>query len=89
MKVENLRTVRQMAESTPIFTEAYLRWLIFNASQNGLDRALGANTDAGSRADAALMGNDGVTAANAYSLNRTGMYAPITVAAALLGCVCV
>ena len=38
--LENLRTVRQIAESSPVFSEASLRWLIFNAKQNGLEPAL-------------------------------------------------
>ena len=38
---ENLRTVKQIADSNPgVWTEASLRWLIFNAEQNGLARAL-------------------------------------------------
>jgi len=39
--VKNLRTVRQLAaESQGSFTEPALRWLIFKASENGLDRAI-------------------------------------------------
>ena len=33
-------TVKQLASQTPAFTEASLRWLIFNAASNGLERAL-------------------------------------------------
>ena len=40
MRSENLFTVRQLAISSPAFTEASLRWLIFNAKSNGLNRAL-------------------------------------------------
>lgn len=40
MRSENLLTVRQLAKSSPAFTEASLRWLIFNAKSNGLNRAL-------------------------------------------------
>jgi len=38
-----LRTVKQLAEElrpTGAFTEASLRWLIFNAKGNGFERAL-------------------------------------------------
>lgn len=34
-----LLSVSQMAASHPAFTEASLRWLIFKAADNGLDRA--------------------------------------------------
>lgn len=37
---DKLRSVRQIAERNPAFSEASLRWLIFRAGQNGLDRAL-------------------------------------------------
>ena len=40
MEIENLVTVKQLSEVCPAFTEASLRWLIFNAKANGLDRAL-------------------------------------------------
>ena len=40
MDYRNLKTVKQLAESSPAFTEASLRWMIFNAETNGLDRAL-------------------------------------------------
>ena len=36
----DLRTVRQLASMNPAFSEASLRWLIFNAEKNGLDCAL-------------------------------------------------
>jgi hypothetical protein len=32
-----LLTVKQLAESSPAFSEASLRWLIFNAKQNGFE----------------------------------------------------
>lgn len=38
---EDLRTVRQIAEANPgAWTEASLRWLLFNRNENGLDRAV-------------------------------------------------
>ena len=40
LNFENLRTVRQVAEANPAFSEASLRWLIFRAKQNGLETAL-------------------------------------------------
>ena len=40
MSFKNLRTVRQIAEANPAFSEASLRWLIFNAKKNGLNRAI-------------------------------------------------
>lgn len=41
MKVERLITVSQLAESCPALgSEAVIRWLIFNAEQNGLNSAL-------------------------------------------------
>lgn len=40
MSYEQLRTVRQLATENPIFSEASLRWHIFNAKANGLDRAI-------------------------------------------------
>ena len=36
----DLRTVRQLASMNPAFSQASLRWMIFNAETNGLDRAL-------------------------------------------------
>jgi hypothetical protein len=36
----DLRTIRQLAQENPAFTEASLRWLVFNAQQNGLDAAI-------------------------------------------------
>ena len=39
-QLENLRTVKQLAHSSPAFTEASLRWLIFQAGSNGLESAL-------------------------------------------------
>jgi len=40
MTPERLVTVKQLSEASPAFTEASLRWLIFNSNANGLDRAL-------------------------------------------------
>ena len=40
MDYRNLKTVAQLAESSPAFTEASLRWMIFEAETNGLNRAL-------------------------------------------------
>ncbi|MCZ2099472.1 MAG: DNA-binding protein [Anaerolineae bacterium] len=37
---ERLRTLRQLAERNPAFTEGALRWHVFNAKSNGLDRAI-------------------------------------------------
>jgi hypothetical protein len=37
---KNLKTVRQLAQTSPAFSEAALRWLIFNAAVNGLNSAL-------------------------------------------------
>jgi hypothetical protein len=36
----DLRTIKQLAQENPAFTEASLRWLVFNARQNGLDTAI-------------------------------------------------
>jgi hypothetical protein len=37
LSFEDLRTVRQIAEANPgVWTEASLRWLIFNAEHNGM-----------------------------------------------------
>ena len=40
MEIENLVTVRQLAEVSPAFTEAGIRWLLFQARSNGLERAI-------------------------------------------------
>jgi hypothetical protein len=40
MGFKNLLTVKQVAEASPAFTEASLRWLIFNAEKNGLVKAI-------------------------------------------------
>ena len=40
MNFEKLRTVKQIAESNPAFTEASLRWLIYRADENGIDQVL-------------------------------------------------
>lgn len=40
MVSERLRTLRQLAERNPAFTEGALRWHVFNAKSNGLDKAI-------------------------------------------------
>ena len=40
MRTENLVTVKQLSASSPAFSEASIRWMIFCAERNGLDRAL-------------------------------------------------
>ena len=40
MGFEDLRSVRQIAEANPAFSEASLRWLIFKAKDNGLEDAI-------------------------------------------------
>ena len=40
MRTENLVTVKQFSASSPAFSEASIRWMIFCAERNGLDRAL-------------------------------------------------
>lgn len=40
MTYQNLRTLRQLAAANPAFSEAALRWHVFNATSNGLDRAI-------------------------------------------------
>jgi len=40
MKLDRLLTVKQLAAMSPAFTEAALRWRIFGAKENGLERAL-------------------------------------------------
>jgi hypothetical protein len=40
MDVNDLVTVKQLAASSSVFSEASLRWLIFNAKDNGLDTAI-------------------------------------------------
>jgi len=37
---ERLRTLRQLAERNPAFTEGALRWHVFNSKSNGLDKAI-------------------------------------------------
>ena len=36
----NLRSVEQIAESSKVFTQASLRWLIFHAKTNGFEKCL-------------------------------------------------
>ena len=40
MTLENLLTVKQVAEASPAFSEASLRWLIFNSKENGFDSVI-------------------------------------------------
>jgi len=40
LTTNHLLTVKQLAEKSPAFSEASLRWMIFCAEQNGLARAL-------------------------------------------------
>ncbi|HEY0876916.1 MAG TPA: hypothetical protein VGE10_00540 [Zeimonas sp.] len=40
MVSERLRTLRQLAERNPAFTEGALRWHVFNSKRNGLDSAI-------------------------------------------------
>ena len=40
MTLENLLTVKQVAESSPAFSEASIRWMIFCRTQNGFDEVL-------------------------------------------------
>ena len=40
MTIDELLTVKQLAQKCPAFTEASLRWMIFNAEMNGLNQAL-------------------------------------------------
>ena len=37
---EHLRSVRQLAEANPAFTEASIHWLVFNAKDNGFDEVI-------------------------------------------------
>jgi hypothetical protein len=39
MKFENVLTIRQIANANPAFSEASMRWLVFNAATNGLQEA--------------------------------------------------
>ena len=40
MSCDRLRTIRQLAAVRPAFSENSLRWYVFNAKTNGLDRAI-------------------------------------------------
>lgn len=40
MNFENLRTLQQLAARNPAFSENALRWHVFHAKSNGLDRAI-------------------------------------------------
>ena len=35
---QDLRSISQFADENPAFTEPAIRWFIFNAKKNGLDR---------------------------------------------------
>ncbi len=37
---QDLRTIKQLAQENPAFTEASLRWLVFNAHQNGFEATI-------------------------------------------------
>ena len=38
--LSRLKSVAQLAREVPAFTESSLRWLIFNAKENGLESAI-------------------------------------------------
>lgn len=40
MAFRDLKTVKQLAAEIPAFSEASLRWLLFNKKKNGLDRCV-------------------------------------------------
>ncbi len=40
MNYDRLKTVKQLSEENPAFTEASLRWLIYRAEENGIDEVL-------------------------------------------------
>lgn len=40
MDMANFFTVAQLSEKFPAFSEGSLRWLVFNASSNGFDKAI-------------------------------------------------
>ena len=40
LNADQLLTVKQLAEKSPAFSEASIRWKILQAEKNGLDRAL-------------------------------------------------
>ncbi len=40
MVIENLVSVKGLVEHIPVFTEAMVRWWIFNADENGLNKSL-------------------------------------------------
>ena len=40
MNAQNILTVSQLAELNPAFSEATIRWWIFNAETNGFSRCL-------------------------------------------------
>ncbi len=39
LRTEEIRTVSQFCDANPAFTEPAVRWLIFNAKENGLEEA--------------------------------------------------
>jgi hypothetical protein len=55
---DRLRTVRQLSERNPAFSEAGIRWLVFNARTNGLDRAIVRIGKPGSRRPKVLIDED-------------------------------
>ena len=40
MNFENLRTVRQVAQMNPAFSESSLRWLVVQRKENGFERVM-------------------------------------------------
>lgn len=40
MDYANLRSIRQISAANPVFSEASLRWHVFNAATNGLASAI-------------------------------------------------
>ena len=40
MKIEHLYTVAQLAQLNPAFSEATVRWWIFNAEANGFNKCI-------------------------------------------------
>lgn len=40
MQFEDLKTIKQISAANPAFSEAGLRWMVFNARTNGLDSVI-------------------------------------------------
>ena len=40
MSYQDLRSVRQVADANPAFSEASLRWMIFRAAENGFGEVI-------------------------------------------------